>query len=147
MFTWVLGRCVASTVLLVSKRSERADTIGGHLRGGEKCLFSGVTSSGRVWMEVLESGAGVWSAAGLLWSPRALLQVWLLGANAVFARPCTGGRTAEHALGFVGYHWRQLPQVSFFVATNECETNKCLSRQKTNVCRDKTHVATKICLS
>ena len=34
--------------------------------------------------------------------PTACLQAWLLGASAVSAVPCVGGRTAEHALGFVG---------------------------------------------
>ena len=33
MFTCVLGRCVASTVLLVPNLSEDADSVGGHLRG------------------------------------------------------------------------------------------------------------------
>ena len=31
-----------------------------------------------------------------------LHRAWFLGASAVFMRPCAGGRTAEHALGFVG---------------------------------------------
>ena len=54
MFTCVLGRCVASTVLL---ESESADRVGGQLRGDKECPFSGVTSSGRVWRKVPESDA------------------------------------------------------------------------------------------
>ena len=36
--------------------SEGADRVGGQLRGGKECPFSGVTKSGRVW-RVPESGA------------------------------------------------------------------------------------------
>ena len=43
MFTCVLGRCVASTVLLVPNPSEGADRVGGQLRGDKECSFSGVT--------------------------------------------------------------------------------------------------------
>ena len=39
--------------------------------------------------------------AGLLWSPRAFLQMLVLGASTVSVFYCIGGRTAEHALGFV----------------------------------------------
>ena len=52
MFTCVLGHYVASTILLVPKPSMGADRSGGQL-----CLVSGVTSSGRVWMKVPESDA------------------------------------------------------------------------------------------
>ena len=38
--------------------SEGADRIGGQLRGGKECHFSGVTRSGRVWSKVPESDAG-----------------------------------------------------------------------------------------
>ena len=37
--------------------SEGADRIGGQLRGGKECHFSGVTRSGRVWSKVPESDA------------------------------------------------------------------------------------------
>ena len=57
MFTCVLGRCVASTVLLVPNLSEGADSIGRQLRGDNECPFSGVTNYGRVWRKVPESGA------------------------------------------------------------------------------------------
>ena len=59
MFTYVLGRYVASTVLLVQypNLSEGADRVGGQLRGYKECRFSGVTSSGRVWRIVPESDA------------------------------------------------------------------------------------------
>ena len=61
MFTCVLGREVASTVLSVS---EAADRVGGKLRGDKECPFSDVTKSGRVWRKVPESGAR--SVAGVL---------------------------------------------------------------------------------
>ena len=54
MFTCVLWRWVASTVILVS---EGADRVGGQLRGNKECPFSGVTKSGRVWRKVPESDA------------------------------------------------------------------------------------------
>ena len=59
MFTCELGRYVASTVLLTGtpNLSEGADCVGGQLRGDKECLFSGVTSSGRVWRKVPESEA------------------------------------------------------------------------------------------
>ena len=50
MFTCVLGRHVASTVLSVSKPSKQ-------LYGDKECLLNGVTSSGRVWRKVPESDA------------------------------------------------------------------------------------------
>ena len=75
MFTCVLGRLVASTVLSVPKPfhsvistetfpqsdqyrnlSEGADRVGGQLRGDKECPFSGVTKSGRVWRKVPENG-------------------------------------------------------------------------------------------
>ena len=69
MFTCVLGRLAASTVLSVPEKypqsyqyrnlSEGADCVGGQLRGDKECPFSGVTKSGRVWRKVPESGA--WS--------------------------------------------------------------------------------------
>ena len=46
MFTWVLGRYVASTVLLLSTQTFRRA-----LTGDKQCPFSGVTSSGRVWTD------------------------------------------------------------------------------------------------
>ena len=58
MFTCVLGRYVASTVLLVPKPFGSADRVGGQLRGDKGvCPFSGVTRSGRVWRKVPESDA------------------------------------------------------------------------------------------
>ena len=57
MFTCMLGRCVASTVLLVPNLSEGADSIGGQLRGDNECPFSGVTRADRVWRKVPESDA------------------------------------------------------------------------------------------
>ena len=56
MFTCVLGRLVASTVFHPNL-SEGADRVGGQLRGDKECPFSGVTTSGRVWRKVPESGA------------------------------------------------------------------------------------------
>ena len=53
MFSWVLGRYVASTILLVPKLSE----VDGQLRGDEECPLSGVTRSGGVWRKVPESDA------------------------------------------------------------------------------------------
>ena len=79
MFTCVLWRYVASTVILVPKLQalvvgrcrkallgvwlvpeplEGADRVGGQLRGDKECPFSGVTKSGRVWRRVPESDAG-----------------------------------------------------------------------------------------
>ena len=59
MFMWVLGRYGGSTVLLVPKDLlEGADRIGGQLHVEKECLFSGITSSGRVWWQVPESDAG-----------------------------------------------------------------------------------------
>ena len=66
MFSSVLRRYVASTVLLVPNLSEGADSVGGQLRGDKecccgtfcnKCPFSGVTNSGRIWRKVPESDA------------------------------------------------------------------------------------------
>ena len=48
-------RHVDSTVLLVTKPSEGADSVGGQLRGDEECPFSGITSAGRVRRKVPES--------------------------------------------------------------------------------------------
>ena len=56
----VLGRCVASTVLLVSTQNLRralAASVHGQLRRDKECAFSGVTNSGRVWRKVPESDA------------------------------------------------------------------------------------------
>ena len=53
--TCVLGRYVASTVLLNPNLSEGADRVGGQLRGDKECPFSGVNKSGRVWRKVPES--------------------------------------------------------------------------------------------
>ena len=52
MFTYVLGRQVVSTVILVSTPFG-----GGQLRGDKEGPFSGVTNSGRVWRKVPESDA------------------------------------------------------------------------------------------
>ena len=55
MFTCVLGRCVASTVVLISIETFRR-TLGEQLLGDrDQRPFSGVTSSGRVWREVLST--------------------------------------------------------------------------------------------
>ena len=56
MFTCVLGRYVASTVLLVPKpnMSGGANSVGGQLRGDRECPFSGITNSSRVWRKVDE---------------------------------------------------------------------------------------------
>ena len=62
MFTCVLGRYIASTVLLLS---DGADRVGGQLRGEkDEYPFSGVTSSGRVWRKVSEGDAGSVSRTG-----------------------------------------------------------------------------------
>ena len=55
MFTSVLGRYFAPTILLVGypNLSGVADSVGGQLRGDKLCPFSGVTDSGS-----LEEGAG-----------------------------------------------------------------------------------------
>ena len=37
--------------------SESADRVGGQLRGGKECPFSGLTKSGRVWRKVPEIDA------------------------------------------------------------------------------------------
>ena len=42
---------------LAPNLSEGADRVAGQLRGDKECSFSGVTKSGRVWREVLESDA------------------------------------------------------------------------------------------
>ena len=48
-----------------------------------------------------------------------LPKAWLCGASAVSVLPCIGGRTAEHALGFVGLsgmgqeNWMQLTTMTF----------------------------------
>ena len=55
MFTIVLGRYDASTVLLYPHLSEGADTVGGQLCGDSP--FSGVTNCGTVWRKVPESDA------------------------------------------------------------------------------------------
>ena len=59
MFTSVLGRYFAPTILLVGypNLSGVADSVGGQLRGDKLCPFSGVTDSGRVWRKVPESNA------------------------------------------------------------------------------------------
>ena len=66
MFTCVLGRLVASTVLSVRNLSESADRVGGHLRGDKECPCSGVTKSGRVWRKVPESDARIVTRGGPL---------------------------------------------------------------------------------
>ena len=57
MFTCVLWREVASTVILVPEPFEGADRVAGQLRGDKECPFSGVTKSGRVWRKVPEIDA------------------------------------------------------------------------------------------
>ena len=57
MFTCVLGRWAASTVILVPNLSEGADRVGGQLRGDKECPFNDVTKSGRVWRKVPASDA------------------------------------------------------------------------------------------
>ena len=54
MFTCVLGRYVASTVLLVPKpnMSGGANSVGGQLRGDKECPFSGVSNFSKVWRKV-----------------------------------------------------------------------------------------------
>ena len=53
----VLGRYVASTVLINPNLSEGADRVSGQLRGDKECPFSGLTKSGRVWRKVPENDA------------------------------------------------------------------------------------------
>ena len=48
MFTWVLGRQAASTVILVPDLLEGADSVGGRLRRDKESPLSGVTKFGRV---------------------------------------------------------------------------------------------------
>ena len=57
----MLGRYVASTVLLVSTQTfRRADSVGGQLRGDKECpSVAYVTSCGRVWRKVPEGDAGI----------------------------------------------------------------------------------------
>ena len=60
MFTCVLGRYVASTVLLVSTQTLRREltaSVDSCAEIKSTCPFSGVTSSGRVWRKVPESDA------------------------------------------------------------------------------------------
>ena len=59
MFTRVLGRYAASTVIIISTQTFRKvlDRVGGQLRGDKGGPFSGVTKSGRVWRKVPESDA------------------------------------------------------------------------------------------
>ena len=58
MFTCVLGRSVASTVLLVPRPfQELTASVNSQLREEKRCPFSGVTYSGRVWRKVPESDA------------------------------------------------------------------------------------------
>ena len=59
MFTCVLGRLVATTVLSVPKPVGDADRVGGQLHGDKECPFSGVTKSGRVWRKCREAVLGV----------------------------------------------------------------------------------------
>ena len=71
MITCVLQPYAASTVSL----SEGADSVGGQLRGDKACLFSGVTSFGRVWLKVRKSGTqcgectfSVVTSSGRIWT-------------------------------------------------------------------------------
>ena len=57
MFTWVLGRQAASTVILVPDLLEGADSVGGRLRRDKESPLSGVTKFGRVWRKVPENDA------------------------------------------------------------------------------------------
>ena len=60
-FVSCLCACLGARLLPQSYQypnlSEGADRVGGHLRGGKECPFSGVTKSGRVWRKVPESDA------------------------------------------------------------------------------------------
>ena len=67
MFTCVLGRSVAFTVLVVPK------PFGGH------CPFSGVTSSGRVWRKVPESDT--WSVSLRL----TYINVWIISSRCCYS--------------------------------------------------------------
>ena len=61
MFTGMLGRYVASTVLLAPDISEDADSVGGQLRGDKECRpFIG---RNQFWQS-LEEGAGKPSSEG-----------------------------------------------------------------------------------
>ena len=61
MFTSMLGRwalgCFHSLNYQYPNLSVGAERVGGPLRGGNECPFSGVTNSGRVWRKVPESDA------------------------------------------------------------------------------------------
>ena len=59
LFTWVLGRYVASTVIFSTQTFRRALTASVDSCAEIKSIypFSGVTSSGRVWRKVPESDA------------------------------------------------------------------------------------------
>ena len=57
MFTWVLGRYVASTVLLLTFRRALTASVDSCPEINIECLFRGVTSSGRVWRKMPESDA------------------------------------------------------------------------------------------
>ena len=55
MFTGMLGRWVASAVLLIPKPFGGADSVSGQLCEDKECPFNGATNSGRVWSKVPES--------------------------------------------------------------------------------------------
>ena len=60
MFMCVLGRLVASKIIIISTRTFRRALTASvdMLRGNKECpAFSGVTKSGRVWRKVPESDA------------------------------------------------------------------------------------------
>ena len=52
MFTCVLWREVASTVILVAEPFVGRDRVGGQLRGDKECPFSGVTKVSRFGLAV-----------------------------------------------------------------------------------------------
>ena len=59
IFTFVIGHKVVSTVKVVPRPnlSERADRVGGQLRGDKECPISGVTKFGSLEKRVPESDA------------------------------------------------------------------------------------------
>ena len=101
MITCVLQPCAVSTISL----SEGADNVGGQLRGDKECLFSGVTSSGRVWLKVRKSGTqcAECTFSGVTSSGRIWRKVPESDARSVMSAPFSGVTNSDRV-------WRKVPE-------------------------------------
>ena len=113
MFMCVLGRWIASTVLLVPLKP-----FGGQLHGDTECPFSVVTSSGSVWRKVSESNA------------RSKLYIGSLGAPtlAVLENGCTREKVHRRCGIYLWPNCKPFGQTASRLAPYaSCSTSACSS--------------------